>query len=203
METDSQASYSSGTGGRAGLCAICQSPLESHESVASCPGCRTQFHAECWQENGGCAIYGCSNVPAIEPRSALDIPSSYWGRDNKPCPACGTEILAAAARCRHCGATFSSGRAEEIAEFQKRAEIKERLPIARRNIVVLFVLCVIPITAPLAVIIAAIWYWRNRETVKALPSLYGGLCKIALGLGAGQTVLTVIMVLLFTVFSVS
>jgi hypothetical protein len=203
METDSPASYSSDTNASARLCAICQSPLEPQEPAASCPHCRTQFHEECWQENGGCAIYGCSNVPAFEPRSALDIPSSYWGQDNKPCPACGVEILAAAARCRHCGATFSSGRAEERAEFQKRAEISERLPSARRNIVVLFVLCVIPCAAPLAALIGAIWYWSNQETVRALPSLYGGLCKIALGLGIGQTVLIVIMVLLFSVFRVS
>ena len=79
----------------------------------------------------------------------------------------------------------------------------ERLPGARRNIVVLFVLCVIPCAAPLAAIILAIWYWSNQETVRALPSLYGGLCKIALGLGIGQTVLIVIMVLLFSVFRVS
>lgn len=203
METDLPAGYSSDTTASARLCAICQSPLEPGEPAASCGHCRTPFHVECWQENGGCAIYGCSGVPAFEPRSALDIPSSYWGQDNKPCPACGTEILAAAARCRYCGATFSSGRAEERAEFQKRTEINDRLPGARRNIVVLFVLCVIPLTAPLGALIVAIWYWSNRETVGALPSLYGGLCKIALWLGIGQTVLIVIMMMLFSAFRVS
>ena len=203
METDSLAGRSSTGIDGVRLCAICQSILDRHEPAASCPDCQAQFHAECWQENGGCAIYGCPSVPATEHRTTIETPSSYWGQENRPCTRCGRDILAAAVRCRHCGATFSSGRTEERSEFQKRAEISERLPVARRNVVVLFVLCVIPCSAPVAVLVGAIWYWSNRETVGALPSLYGGLCKIALGLGIGQTVLIVIMVMLFSVFRAS
>jgi hypothetical protein len=139
-------------------------------------------------------------VPATEQRSTLEIPTSYWGRENKPCPSCGREILAAALRCRFCGATFSSGRPEERSEFQKRAELNERLPAARRNIVVLFVLSAVPCAAPVAALGGAIWYWSNKETVKALPAIYGGLCKIALGLAVAQTFLVVALVLLFSVF---
>ena len=83
------------------------------------------------------------------------------------------------------------------------AELKERLPAARRNIVILFVLSVIPCVAPLAALFGAIWYRSNRETIRALPALYGGLCKIALGLGAGQTILMVVMLMLFSVFRAS
>ena len=200
METDSPANYSSAGNDRVESCAICQSALETHEPSASCPDCHTRYHAECWQENGGCAIYGCPGVPPTENRGTLEIPSSHWGQVNRPCPACGREILAAAVRCRHCGATFSSGRTEERSEFQKRAELNERLPAARRNIVILFVLSVIPCVAPLAALFGAIWYRSNRETIKALPALYGGLCKIALGIGAGQTILIVVMLMLFSVF---
>jgi hypothetical protein len=139
-------------------------------------------------------------VPPTEHRNTLEIPSSYWGQENRPCPACNREILAAAMRCRHCGATFSSGRTEERTEFQKRTEINERLPAARRNIVVLFVFSVIPFVAPLAAVVGAIWYWSNRDTIRALPALYRGLCKIALALGAGQTVLIAIMLMLFSAF---
>jgi hypothetical protein len=52
----------------------------------------------------------------------------------------------------------------------------------------------------LAALFGAIWYRSNRETIKALPALYGGLCKIALGIGAGQTILIVVMLMLFSVF---
>ena len=194
------ANYSSEGNAGSELCAICQSALESHEPSTSCPDCNTRFHSECWEENGGCAIYGCTSVPPTENRGTLEIPSSHWGQVNQPCPSCGREILAAALRCRHCGATFSSGRTEERTEFQKRAELKERLPAVRRNIVILFVLSVIPCVAPLAALFGAIWYRSNQETIRALPSLYVGLCKIALGIGAGQTILTVVMLMLFSVF---
>ena len=203
MVPDSPANYSSAGDDIVEWCAICQSALEAAESTALCPDCHTPFHAECWQENGGCAIYGCPSVPPTEHRGTLEIPSSHWGQENRPCPACVREILAAAVRCRHCGAMFSSGRTEERTEFQQRAELKERLPAARRNIVILFVLSVIPCVAPLAVLIGAIWYRSNRETIRALPALYGGLCKIALGLGAGQTILIVVMLMLFSVFRAS
>jgi hypothetical protein len=103
-------------------------------------------------------------------------------------------------RCRHCGAKFSSGRTEERSEFQKRTELKQRLPDAQRNIVILFVLSVIPCVAPLAALFGVIWYKSNRETIRALPALYGGLCKIALGLGVGQTILIIVMLMLFSVF---
>ena len=90
------------------LCAICQSPLGNESELVSCPECQAPYHAECWQENGGCAVYGCSQVPPTEHRQNIEIPVSYWGREKKPCPVCGTEILAAALRCRNCGTTFES-----------------------------------------------------------------------------------------------
>src|SRR5512138_2081358 len=90
------------------LCAICQSSLEPPSELTRCPECQSAYHADCWQENGGCAIYGCAQVPATEGRAALEIPAAYWGQEEKPCPACGRQILAAAVRCRHCGATFAS-----------------------------------------------------------------------------------------------
>lgn len=32
-----------------------------------CPACRLVYHAECWQENLGCASYGCEQVNALAP----------------------------------------------------------------------------------------------------------------------------------------
>ena len=81
------------------VCAICQSPISGEEAKTVCPACRAEYHAECWEENGGCAVYGCAQVPAVELRRSIEIPVSYWGRENKPCPSCGREILAAAVRC--------------------------------------------------------------------------------------------------------
>jgi hypothetical protein len=185
--------------GQSAACAICLSPIGAEEAKTACPECRTEYHAECWQENGGCAVYGCSKAPVVEHRQAIEIPLSYWGRENKPCPACGREILAAAVRCRHCGATFSSARPEETSEFQQRAALEQRLPAVRRKLLCLFVICLVPCLAPVGGVWGLVWYPGHRQEVNALPSLYPALYKIGLGAAIGQTVMMVIMGLLFAV----
>jgi phage FluMu protein Com len=183
--------------GSSSICAICLSPVSQGEAKAACPDCSAAYHAECWEENRGCAVYGCSQVPEVEQRQAIEIPMSYWGQENKPCPACGREILAAAVRCRHCGATFASARPQEANEFQQRVALEERLPAVRRTVIWLFVFCLLPLLAPAGAVWGLIWYPAHRDEVRALPALYLALCKIGLGVAIGQTVMLVIMGLLF------
>lgn len=182
-------------------CAICLSPVGPADASAVCPACQAVYHAECWQENGGCAVYGCSQVPAIEKRQALEIPVSYWGQENKNCPNCGQEILAAAVRCRHCGTVFESARPQEVSEFQQRTALAGRLPASRRTVIGLFVLSVIPCLAPIGAIWGIIWYPQHREDLQSLPSLYGAVCKIGIGLAIVQTVALVVVTLLYTMVS--
>lgn len=179
-------------------CGICFSLILDSEPKQACPACTAEYHEDCWQENGGCAVYGCSQVPVIEKRQAIDIPMSYWGQENKQCPSCHREILAAAVRCRHCGATFESARPQGEGEFQQRGELKQRLPAARRVVVWLFIFCLIPCLAPIGAVWGAIWYPTHREEVRALPSIYDALCKIGLGVAITQTVLVVVMTILFS-----
>jgi len=42
------------------LCPYCQAPVPGGLPVTNCPVCGTPHHAECWHENGGCAVYGCT-----------------------------------------------------------------------------------------------------------------------------------------------
>ena len=55
-------------------CAICQSSIYPAELTHACPKCGLVFHAECWQENFGCASYGCEQVNALAPK--IDIPAA-------------------------------------------------------------------------------------------------------------------------------
>lgn len=181
------------------LCAICQTPVAEGEPITACPECHAQYHPECWQENGGCAVYGCSQVPAIEQRRSIEIPAAYWGQENKPCPSCGREILAVALRCRHCGATFSSAQPQGSEEFQQRTALESRLPKIRKSVIWIFVLSILPCTAPIGGIIGLIWYPSHKQEVAALPSLYPALSKIGIGIGLGQTVVLAIMAMLFSV----
>jgi hypothetical protein len=178
-------------------CAFCQSPISPDEPAASCPACHAPYHEDCWKENGGCAVYGCSQTPPAESRRAIDIPASYWGQENKSCPKCGREILAAAVRCRHCGAMFESARPQGADEFQRRTAVQQRLPALRRTVVWLFVVSAIPCGAPVGAVWGLVWYPAHRQDVRELPSLYGALCKIALGLSIGQTVAITLLTALY------
>jgi DNA-directed RNA polymerase subunit RPC12/RpoP len=174
---------------RVEVCAFCLSPIGAEEAVTACPACRATYHDDCWRENGGCAVYGCSQVPTVEPRKSVEIPVSYWGRESKPCPACGKEILAAAVRCRFCGATFSSAQPEDAAAFSQRTEQEKRLPGVKQRVVWIFVLSLIPCSAPIGGVWGLVWYPTHKSDVQALPSLYPALCKMGIAVGLGQTLL--------------
>lgn len=181
------------------VCAICLSPITGTDEKTSCPACDAAYHAECWTENGGCAVYGCSQAPVVESRRAIEIPMSYWGQEHKNCPKCGKQILAAAVRCRHCGTTFASARPQEAEEFRQRADLAQRLPAARRTIVILFILSVLPCLAPIGAVWGFIWHFTHRDELRALPTIYSALCKIGLGVAIGQTVIMVLMTVLYSV----
>ena len=184
-------------------CAICMTPVGEAEAAIECPACHAKYHAECWQENGGCAVYGCTQVPKVEARQSIEIPVSYWGQEKKPCPSCGREILAAALRCRHCGAMFESARPQGQEEFRQRTERDQQLPAARRFVLWIFILSITPCLAPAGVIWGLVWNSSHRDEIDALPSVYPALSKIGLVIGIVETVLMVVVSILFAAFRAS
>ena len=46
------------------LCTICQTAIATGEDVHNCSRCKSSYHAECWEQAGGCGTYGCENSPA-------------------------------------------------------------------------------------------------------------------------------------------
>jgi hypothetical protein len=185
--------------GPATKCPYCLAAIATGDEVEACPSCRAVYHRDCWWENGGCAIYGCAQVPTIESRRAIEVPLSYWGQENKPCPACGQQILAAAVRCRHCGATFATARPQEAAEFQHRSALESRLPMARKHVLIMFVLSVVPLTAPAAAIWALVWRPAHADELAALPPLHAALHKIGWVASIALTLAMVAMTALYVV----
>ena len=53
-------------------CAICQTSIYPADTTHTCSSCGLVFHTECWEENFGCASYGCSQVNALAPK--IDVP---------------------------------------------------------------------------------------------------------------------------------
>src|SRR5258708_3398411 len=87
-----------------GVCPVCRTP--AIDDSIDCPDCNARHQQECWIYNNGCGKYGCASAPATEKLTELEVPPSYWGKDEKECPACHNVIQAAALRCKHCGTVF-------------------------------------------------------------------------------------------------
>lgn len=197
METNSQLPPASSET----RCPICQADFQPGEASIPCSGCGTVHHQICWEENGGCGMYGCERAPSVEKREDLEIPTSYWGREDKLCPSCGSVIRAAAVRCSRCGAVFQTLGPQDRETFLRTESFRTRAPKLRRRAWILFVCSLIPCTAPFGAIGATLWRMARREEIEKLPSLYSALTKLAIVLGAGQTVLFAVLAMVYPLLS--
>lgn len=49
------------------ICPYCRTEVgEAEGERKDCPGCGTPHHGDCFAENGGCTVFGCSQAPADE-----------------------------------------------------------------------------------------------------------------------------------------
>jgi len=57
----------------AAVCPYCRTAIESPIRASSflCTGCGTPHHADCYTENGGCTVFGCSAAPADEQKVSV------------------------------------------------------------------------------------------------------------------------------------
>ncbi len=44
------------------ICPYCQMQIKHGDSIYICDACRIPHHIECWQHNGGCTTFGCTEV---------------------------------------------------------------------------------------------------------------------------------------------
>jgi hypothetical protein len=181
-------------------CPYCQEELGPDTDAVACPDCTAKHHAECWEENSGCGMYGCTAAPSIEQRRPIETPVSFWGQEHKACPSCGNQIMATALRCRHCGTVFDVAQPQSVEEARRRDELKVTGPAARRMAIIVFTLCIVPLAAPLGVLIGLLWYPRRRAILGTQPALFGALARLGLGIGVVQTAFVVVMALLYGAF---
>lgn len=52
-------------------CPYCRTPFEPDDEIVACPACGTEHHADCFAENGGCTVFGCSQAPVEEPKISV------------------------------------------------------------------------------------------------------------------------------------
>lgn len=57
------------------VCPYCRTAVvETESDFLLCPGCGTPHHSDCFEENGGCTVFGCSAAPANEPKLSISAP---------------------------------------------------------------------------------------------------------------------------------
>ena len=72
------------------ICPYCREEVgPSPEERLDCPGCGTPHHPDCFKENGGCTVFGCSSAPVDEPKtnvSATDLAGNVIRREVPAAP---------------------------------------------------------------------------------------------------------------------
>ncbi len=56
------------------VCPYCRGPVLAEETPVVCNGCGTAHHSDCYEENGGCTVFGCSCAPPEEPKVSVSAP---------------------------------------------------------------------------------------------------------------------------------
>jgi Prokaryotic RING finger family 1 len=68
-------------------CPYCRSPVEPSQSSKDCPSCGAPHHADCWTENGGCAVVACASGP-----KAASTPTTVLPPIEEPSPPVVVEV---------------------------------------------------------------------------------------------------------------
>jgi len=189
------ASYQIPAGQTSTTCPICQTAIQPQEAAIDCPDCGQVHHRECWVEVGGCATYGCPQVPALE-KEAVEPPTAAWG-DTKKCPVCGETIKSIATVCRYCKSRFETVDPLSLRDVVGRTKKVEGQKSLQNSTMALFAATAIlgPL-APLMLIVNLVWVLAKRRQLQSAGQFY-----LILGYSAiGVAVLYSLLMLLFYLF---
>src|SRR4051812_40933404 len=56
-------------------CPYCRFALDEGEAITECSSCHSVHHADCWKENGGCAVASCPGGPSTTTTATQALPS--------------------------------------------------------------------------------------------------------------------------------
>ncbi len=89
------------------VCPYCRASIDAaNEPATVCPICATPHHRDCWEENGGCTVFGCSAAPVEE---AMVQVSASELRDTLPASGFFEELNGAPRSSESRGSAESTG----------------------------------------------------------------------------------------------
>jgi hypothetical protein len=109
--------YAAGTQLAGFMCGVCQTPIMAGDEVVFCPADEQPSHAECWEHNGGCPIYGCTSAPHYD-EATVQALGSQTGQADFHCPACRKLTKTSLLRCTCCGAPIALESAVSSLEYE-------------------------------------------------------------------------------------
>jgi len=177
-------------------CSVCQTTIVSGERIVFCPHCSLPYHEECWDENGGCAQYGCASAPeSVKHDGATDFQPGAWG-DEKSCPACHKRIKAQALKCRFCGAVFEHRGTISAREYATREYEGQEYVVARNQVVAVFLVAATGCLAPFALIALGILIFHGtlgKIQYRRLPPALRALAVCGFAVGCLLTALLIFL----------
>lgn len=67
------------------VCPYCRATIHAaHEPATICPVCATPHHRDCWEENGGCTVFGCEAAPVEEAMVQVSAEDLRYGPSATP-----------------------------------------------------------------------------------------------------------------------
>jgi hypothetical protein len=161
-------------------CSICQTTVGAGEPALGCRVCDLPYHAECWEEYGGCAAYGCENAPKVEKKPE---------EARKECPFCGESIPAKALRCPSCRERFEDARPVDREEYINDIIQEPKRKQTRAKALALLTLALIPCAGPVTLIIGAMWFQSGKRDFDEAGELYRVMVGASAGMGGLHTLL--------------
>jgi Prokaryotic RING finger family 1/zinc-ribbon domain len=78
------------------------------EPITRCEFCKTPFHIECYEENGGCVTFGCPAWTADQLGEPLPVAAPPPAMTQLQfCTYCGVQVSPADRFCEQCGSALT------------------------------------------------------------------------------------------------
>ncbi|RLD15833.1 hypothetical protein DRI50_03335 [candidate division KSB1 bacterium] len=74
------------------ICPYCRTAIDDPDEIKFCSACHTPHHVDCWDENNGCTVFGCSMAPPDEEK--VDVAPEDVGESVPPLSTAGQKINA-------------------------------------------------------------------------------------------------------------